>query len=139
MRRIHVPKSKQGSQVEDIRIQFYDNDKEGNLFLRHHTIEIPMGLGKFAAAAMGLGWIEKFDQRIEETLGVNSGAGDFAKSCELLLNEFDGVLKRAKANLEKQQAAQQADSTAEPLVTSKADVAEVPPQNKPVADQSAQV
>lgn len=109
MRRITRPAPNMPA-IEDVVIHYYDFDGFGNIAMKQHVIEIPVGLGRFCAAAMGLGFVEFFDKELQKVTNIPTQAGPFKKMCEDLLTE----MRKHYETVAAQQAAQKVEANGAP-------------------------
>lgn len=62
MRRLVKRNKENEAPVEDVEIQYYAFDDHGNTSITRVSVEVPLGCGKFAQAAMLKGFFEFFNK-----------------------------------------------------------------------------
>lgn len=103
MRRVIAPAPNENP-VEDCMISYYEFDGNGNIALKTAKIEIPLGLGRYAFAAMSKGWLDFFNGEIMRALGTTGDVAVFEQETDKLLSEFKSHLLSVVENRRKQEA-----------------------------------
>jgi hypothetical protein len=95
MRRLVQRSKADEAPVEDVEVQYFDFDDKGNVQIRRAMVEVPLGCGRFAQAAMLKGFFEYFNKPLIQG-GLTVDQASTIESIETTLAGWNRIASQAQ-------------------------------------------